>query len=108
MIVSGVLTLTSEEQSVLHAAPVTEAGNSAGVDGTITWTNTDPALITITPNGFDCDVVTNGPLGSATVTASADADLGADVTLISESVTVTVVAPEAFGIELTADDPILK
>jgi hypothetical protein len=108
MIVSGVITLTSEEEVVLHAAPVTAAGNPAGVDGSITWTTTDPALITLTPVGFDCTVTTNGPLGSASVTAEADADLGAGIVLIQEPVTVTVVSASATSILLTADDPTLK
>lgn len=108
MIVSGVLTLTSEEQTVLHAAPVTAAGNPAGVDGSVTWTTNDPALITLTPAGFDCAVITNGPLGSASIQAEADADLGAGVVLIQESVFVTVIAPMASGILLTADTPTLK
>ena len=102
------VTLTSEEQVVLNAAPVSAAGNPAGVDGTITWTVSDPALVTLIPNGFNCMVVTNGPLGSAVVTAEADADLGAGTSLIQGTFDVEVIAAPATSIVITAGDPTLK
>ena len=102
------ITLTSEEQVVLHAEPVSAAGNPAGVDGTITWTVSDPALVTLIPNGFDCTVVTNGPLGSAVVTAEADADLSAATNLIQGAFDVEVIAAPAASIVITAGTPELK
>ena len=100
--------LTSEEQVVLHAEPISAAGNPAGIDGTITWTVSDPALVTLIPNGFDCMVVTNGPLGSAVVTAEADADLGVGTSLIQGTFDVEVIAAPAASIIVTAGVPELK
>ena len=102
------VTLTTEEQVLLHAQPVTAAGNPAGIDGSVTWTVTDPALVTLIPNGFECLVVTSGPLGAATITAEGDADLGAGVSLIQGTFQVEVIAPAAASITITADAPELK
>lgn len=100
--------LTDEQRVTLHAQPVTEGGNPAGIDGPVTWSVSDPALVTLNPNGFDCEVVTNGPLGTAVVTVEGDADLGAGVTLINGSVDIEVIAAPAVSINITNDAPELK
>jgi hypothetical protein len=102
------ITLNDEQKVTLHAQPLTEAGNPAGIDGEIVWETTDPALLTLVPNGFDCDVVTNGPLGIATVSASADSDLGEGVITITGEVDIEVIQAPAATIEIVNEPPELK
>ena len=100
--------LTDEQQVVLRARAVTEAGNDAGIEGDPVWSVSDEALLTITPNGFECTVVTNGPLGTATVTVTGDSDLGEGVSEITGEMEVEVIAAPAASIEVTNDEPELK
>ena len=85
-----------QTQIGLQVAYVDQAGNPAVVDGDVTWTSSNDALATVTSTGPDaCNVVTGSALGSAQITASADADLGQGVRAILTLFDVTVVAGEA-------------
>lgn len=76
-----------------------KAGNPAKVqDGSITWSSSDESVVAVTQNPDKPDeatIVAQGPLGTATISVNADADLGDGVVAVSGSVDVEVVAGEA-------------
>lgn len=95
---------TTDEQVPVTATPVTSTGNPALIDGALTVTVQsgsgtvvqDPA----TPLAF---VARSGDTAGDTVyLVSADADLGAGVTAISDTVTLTVTSAAAASFGLTA------
>ena len=61
--------------------PVDGAGHPAPVDGVPVWAVSDEKILTVTPSadGLSADIETTGELGTAQVTVTADADLGAGV-----------------------------
>src|SRR4051794_31467381 len=71
------LTITDTQTDTLTLAPKDRRGNPASLDGTPTWTSSDPGVLTVTPaaDGMSAEISAVGPLGSATVTVTADADL---------------------------------
>jgi len=105
-----IVQLTDEQKVTLHATPLTEGGNIAPVDGTPTWEASDPSLVSLVPalDGFSCEVITAGPLGSCIVTCTADADLGAGIVTILGTADIVVVQALAASLEVTADAPVIK
>lgn len=102
------LILKPRQRALITVAPADAAGNPAAIDGVVTWTSTDPAIIAVqpAPDGFSCFVAAAGKLGNAQVTCSADADL--DPVAVSEIrglLDVMVVAGPAVGFALTVGTP---
>jgi hypothetical protein len=102
------ITMTTEEKAPLSVSPVTEAGNPATIDGAVTYTVTS-GTCTIEPIDTLTAFVVSGPTpGDSTVEASADADLGAGVVTITDTITVHVTSPQAESLGLSAGTPVLK
>jgi len=94
-------------QEVDVALKITDArGNPAAVDGVPEWT-VDNNLIVVTPtaDGMSCKCSSAGGLGTSTVTATVDADLGAGVTPILGQIVFDLVAGSATVVELTPGTP---
>jgi len=71
-------------------------GHPATVDGDVTWESSDEAIATVAADGAASAVVAAaGTLGTAQITASADADLGQGTRALLTPFDVTVVAGEA-------------
>lgn len=104
------LLLTDVQKVVLSIRPVDAAGNPAPVDGVPTWSVSDPTLLSVSPagDGMSAVVTANGPLGSAQVSVSADADMGAGVVLISGTLDVTVSASQAVSLSISSGAPEAK
>jgi len=79
--------------------------NPAEVQGEITWSSSDPTVVGVSAKEGHPEqaTITAGPsAGSAVIRASADADLGEGVDLVSAELEVVVVARgEAIGGEIT-------
>lgn len=77
-------------------------GNPAKVDGTPSWTSSDEAVVTVTPeaDGMSATIVSLGTTGTAQVSVSADADLGEGVRTLTGSALIDVIAGEAFAFAL--------
>ena len=91
-------TLPSGKEIELQVSYVDQAGNPAAVDGPVTWASSNTAILTIVAEPTDstiCMATTIGPVGTAQVTATADADLGTGVKSLVTMLDVTVVAGEA-------------
>lgn len=79
----------------------TAAGNPADVQNP-TWSVSDTSLLTITPDpdGKGAQIAAVGPLGTAQVQFSCDADLGEGVKTISGQGDVEIIAGEAATAEI--------
>lgn len=108
-ITEGVTSMTMTNSQKVHVTiqPVDRQNNPATVDGVPVWASSDETIITVTPiaSGMEADVVAVGPLGTAKVSVSADADLGAGVTTIFGSLEVIITQGQAVGINITTGTP---
>jgi hypothetical protein len=101
-------TMTTEEKVLVLVQPLTEAGNPAPVDGAATFTVTS-GTCTITPvDDLSAYVVSGSAPGDSLITLHVDADLGAGVVPVDDTLTVTVVSPTAASLEVTVGEPELK
>lgn len=82
-------------------------GNVAQVDGLPEWSTDNPNVLSLTPaaDGMSCKVSAVGPLGVASVTLKADADLGQGVTEIIGVLEVEITGGNASVVKLTPDTP---
>jgi hypothetical protein len=72
--------------------------NPARVDGAVTWTSSDPTVVSVVADSKDTQnalITAAGKLGAAQITAEADADLGDGVRELLTLLDITVVAGEA-------------
>lgn len=101
--------ITDVQKVKARLSPIDAAGNPAQVQaGSVSWASSDPAILSVTPNPADemeAEVVAIGPLGSAQVQVSADADLGDGVKSINGIGDVQVIASEATTVGLAFDAP---
>lgn len=101
------MNLTDSQQATLSIQPVDKKGNPALVDGVPAWLSSNSEVVTVTPSadGLSAVAVAVGPLGTATVSVTADADLGAGVTEIAGSLDITITAGAATTVSISAGDP---
>jgi hypothetical protein len=122
----GPFVVTSEGDHVMYTLPVgkeiavqvsyvDQGGNTATVDGEVAWASSDPTIAAVTVNPSDTTqaavAASGGTIGSAQITATADADLGTGVRELLTLLDLTVVAGEAVAgvISITGDPtPIAK
>jgi len=104
------LILTDEQQVSLAIEPKTAAGNPARVDGVPTWQSSDPAIIdvVVAADGLSAVAKTVGPLGTAQVSVTADADLGEGIRAITGTLDIEVKAAEAVSLGIVAGTPEVK
>jgi hypothetical protein len=103
------LILTDVQKVTLAVAFVSAKGNPAVVDGLPVWGTSDATVLSVVPaaDGLSADVVAVGPLGTAQVSVTADADLGEGVRALVGTLDVTVIASEAGAIVINAGVPTL-
>jgi Big-like domain-containing protein len=87
--------LPSRMQLHVAVAYADADGHPATVDGDVTWTSSDDTIATVTADGAASALCAAVGLGTAQITASADADLGQGVRALLTVFDVTVVAGEA-------------
>jgi hypothetical protein len=108
-IIEGVtqVNLRDDQKVTLTIKPVDKKGNPALLDGAPVWATSNSELATVTeaPDGLSAEVVAVGPLGTVTISVTADADLGSGVTPLAGSLDITVVSGAAETIEISAGDP---
>lgn len=105
-----VLVLTDLQKCTISVAFTDAAGNPATVDGTPTWTSSDPSIILVTPadDGMSAVATTVGPLGTSQVAVTADADLGAGITPVTGTLDIQVIASQAVAASIATGTPELK
>ena len=101
------LVLTDAQKVTLSITPVDAKGNPAPVDGIPEWSSSDASVIVVEPSsdGMSAVATAAGPLGTAQVNVTADADLGAGVTSITGTLDIQVTGSEAVAISITAGTP---
>lgn len=106
MPLSLTLDTTQKQHVVLH--PATSTGSAASVDGAPVWTVVSGAgTVVADADGLGAFLLSTDTVdGVDTVfMVSADADLGAGVTDLQDTITVTTVNAQATSLGLTADAP---
>lgn len=91
-------TLPSDMFVTAQIAYQDASGNPATVDGAVTWSSSDSTIVAVVGDAQDstqCRIEAVGPVGSAQITATADADLGSGTRSLVTLLDVTVVAGEA-------------
>lgn len=68
--------LTDSQQVDVKIQAVDKKGNAAPIEN-VDWSTDNPNVLALTPSadGLTCTIAAVGPLGTATVTAKADADM---------------------------------
>lgn len=79
-------------------------GNSVMVDGPTVWVSSDPSVCQVTVatgNPLIANLLAPGPIGNASIQATADADLGEGKKSVTATIAITVISGEAVGGEIT-------
>lgn len=102
------INMTNSQKATASIQPVDKKGQPAPIDGVPTWASSDETIVTVTPaaDGLSAEVRAVGPLGTAKVTATGDADLGEGTKPIFGELDVTITQGEAVGFKMTLSDPV--
>lgn len=86
---------------------VDAAGNPASVQGAPAWSSSDESIVTVTvsDDGMSAEIVAVGPIGTAQVSVTADADLGEGVINVSALADIEVVASQAVAAAISLGEP---
>lgn len=103
----SVLILTDAQKVRLSVGFTNPVGNPAPVDGVPQWTVSDENIIDlqVAADGLSAEAITKGPLGTAQVTVTADADMGEGTRSITGTLDLEVRASEAVAVGITAGTP---
>lgn len=103
------LEITSEQQIPVTLTPTTPAGQPATLDGEPVWEVTaGDGTVAADPGGMRAMLVSPNAPGDTTYTVSADADMGAGVVTVADTITLHVVNPLAASLGLAAGEAELK
>lgn len=104
------ITITNEQKVEVTLAPVTEAGNTATVDGVPVWeVVSGDATLEVAADGLSAFLVSGAAGVNSQITVTADADLDeTGVKPIADTIDLAVVAASASQLGLVAAAPILK
>jgi hypothetical protein len=97
-----------DNKSVTATVSYTDVrGNPAVVQGAPVWASDNAAVATVTAaaDGMSAVIAAVGPLGSAQISVTADADLGEGVTEVIGLGTVEVIASEAVAAVINFGEP---
>ncbi len=109
--------MTDSQFTVLTPRFLDKNGNPAKVDGSPEYSTDNTDLLSLEPGtlnddgtftiggGISCRVSAVGPLGSASVTMKADADLGEGQIPLFGTAAITIDAGQATNVELSATEP---
>jgi hypothetical protein len=104
------LSCTNEEKIRATLHPLTHAGQPATVDGPPQWAVTSgDATLEVEPDGMAAWLISHDTmLGDTVFQITADADLGAGVVSISDTILLHVTGALATSLGLTAETPVPK
>ena len=97
----------ADEKLPLTITARDRAGNAAPLDGAPVWSTSDAGLLTLAAagDGLSAFVIPVGPIGSARVNVTADADLGDGVRELIGTIVIDVMSAEAVTIAIVAGTP---
>jgi hypothetical protein len=101
------LVMTDSQKVALSIAVVDAKGNPAAVDGAPSWTSSDPSVLTVdaAPDGLSAVATAVGPLGTAQVNVTADADLGEGTETINGLLDISIVGGKAVSLSIGVGVP---
>lgn len=100
------LTITNEEKIQITIRPVTNQGSPALLDGPPSWVVlSGESTVEPAPDGLSAYLISGDNLGDTLVQVEADADLGAGVVTIMDTVLLHVAGALAVNLGLTAGTP---
>ncbi len=105
--VKAMILMSSSQQCNVSVVFTDKKGNPAVVDGVPEWSTDNSEVLALTPSldGLSCLVAAVGPLGSASITLHADADLGSGTKSIVGTLEFEINAGEAVTVALTPGTP---
>jgi hypothetical protein len=108
--VSGVdamaFVLASDQLVTAQIKAVDAKGNPARIDGAPVWASSDEGVVTvIATDGETAAIAAVGPVGTAQVQVTVDADLGEGVRPLTGTLDVEVVASEAVAVTIVPGEP---
>ncbi len=103
----GMATLKATQKCTLTVQFLDKKGNVASVDGTPEWItdHSDVVALVVAADGLSVEVSAVGPVGSAAVSVTADADLGDGVVAVVGSEGFSVVAGDATVVAIGVSQP---
>ena len=102
--------LTDSQEVSASIAYVDKAGNPASVEGAPVWASSDDSVLTVlaAADGMSATASSTGKLGTAQLTVTADADLGAGVTSLTAMQDFEIIAGAAVAGNFTLGAPTEK
>src|SRR5262249_8094582 len=104
----GEATISTEQKVLVTVQPMTAAGNPAPVDGAAAFSVTSGTCTIQNVDALSAYVVSGSAPGDSQVSMSVDADLGAGVVPVTDTLTVHVTSATAESLTVTVGAPILK
>ena len=103
------LKITNEQKVKVTIVPVTATGKPALLDGPPSWSvASGDATLAVSADGLSSDLISSDTPGESMIVVSADADLGAGVENISDSIKLTIEGAKAAVLGLVAGTPEAK
>lgn len=103
------LTITNEQKVKVTITPVTATGKPAALDGAPSWSvSSGDSTISVAENGLSADLISSDAPGETMYVVSADADLGAGVENVTDSIKLVVEGAKAVNLGLVAGAPEAK
>lgn len=103
------ISITNEQKVKVTITPVTATGKPAQLDGAPKWSvASGSATLDVAADGLSAFLVSSDSPGDSEVLIEADADLGAGVVTISDTVKLSVAGALATNLGLVADAPVAK
>lgn len=101
------LIITDSQQFSASITVTDKKGNPATVDGVPVWASSDVSILTVEAAADGMSAVSKavGPLGTAQVSVTVDADMGSGITPVIGTQDVEVVAGSAVAVGITAGAP---
>ena len=101
--------LADNQQVTATIQAVDAKGNPARIDGAPVWASSDAAILTVTSDGeMGATIAAVGPIGTAQVQVTVDADLGAGVRPLTGIMDVEVVGSEAVALTIVPGEPVTQ
>jgi hypothetical protein len=103
------VTITNEQKVNITLTPITQSGKPAALDGVPVWTVTGgDSTLNVAPDGLSADLVSSDTPGDSTFLIDGDADLGAGVVDVQDTILLHVAGANAASLGLSAGTPVLK
>jgi len=103
------ISITSEQKIHVKLNPVTATGKPASLDGVASFTvSAGDATVELDADGLGAFLISGDTAGTSVVDISADVDLTAGVTTITESINLIVTDPQASSLGLVVDSAVPK